>query len=94
MSAAADRRYSLIDRAAEDAATSWATASCDALTREGRRVEGGWPGTIREARARGVAEATRALAAQAMGAPTSDERDRITRVTYEQARRSWAALAR
>lgn len=94
MSALAERRVGLIEGAAHAAATRWAAASCDELVREGRRVEGGWPGTIREARTRGVAEATRVLAAQAMAAPTSDERDRIARVTYEQARRSWAKAAR
>lgn len=84
----------LLERAAVHAARSWAEACCAALAQEGRRVEGGWPGTIREARARVAAEATKVLADQSMTWLTHDELDRLAQTTYDEARRAWMRSSR
>ena len=59
-------RGELLEQAAVDAARSWTGAYCAELVREGRRVEGGWPGTVREARARAATEGATALSGQSM----------------------------
>ena len=46
-----DARRALLDKAATTAGTLWAQRWCDELRKEGRPVVGGWPGTLREARA-------------------------------------------
>jgi hypothetical protein len=89
-----EKRGDLLERAAFDAARSWAGACCAELAREGRRVEGGWPGTMPEARTRAAAEAGRSLAARSMTALTHDELNQLARITYNEARRSWVALSR
>ena len=87
-------RTTILERAAAHAAQTWAEACFAALAQEGRRVDGGWPGTIREARTRFAAEATRALAGQAMALLTHDELDRLAQATYEEARRMWLRSSR
>src|SRR4051812_40182217 len=87
-------RGNLLDQAALEAARSWTRAYCAELAREGRRVEGGWPGTIREARTRAAVEAARVLSKESMVALTHDELDRLARSTYDEARRSWGRKAR
>jgi hypothetical protein len=87
-------RAALLERAAVDAARSWAGLYCAALADEGRRVEGGWPGTIREARTRVAAEAMRVLTKQSMTRLTHDELDRLAQATYDEARRAWLRSSR
>jgi len=93
MSKKLETRESLLDRAACDAARLWARACSDELVREGRGVEGGWPGTMREARTRAAVEAARLLTKRSMAALAHDELDRLARITYDEARRSWGALS-
>lgn len=88
-----DPRELLLEQAAFDAARSWAQACCSELTREGRRVEGGWPGTLPEARTRVGAHAASVLTARSMTALTHDELGRFARITYNEARRSWRTLS-
>lgn len=87
-------RGELLEQAALDAARAWTRAYCAELVREGRRVEGGWPGTIREARAHAATEGAIVLSKQSMTALTHDELDRLTRITHLEARRFWAGKAR
>jgi hypothetical protein len=47
-----------------------------------------------EARTRAAAEARRVLIERSMAALTHDELERLARITYDEARRSWGALAR
>lgn len=64
----------------------WADACCEDLGRDGRAVEGGWPGTLGEARAR--------VTAHARSMPcllTEEELSWVTRATYDEARRVWFA---
>lgn len=72
-----------------DAAHTWTNALRLELAREGRRVEGGWPGTLPEARARVTAEASRVLLERSLPGFTHDELARAARLTYDEARRSW-----
>jgi hypothetical protein len=87
-------RGELLEQAALDAARSWAQAYCAELVREGRRVEGAWPGTIREARARAATDGAIALSKQSMSGLTHDELEKLARVTHLEARRCWAVKAR
>jgi hypothetical protein len=89
-----DIRGDLIDQAALEAARSWMRAYAADLRREGRRVEGGWPGTLREARARASTEGARVLSTRSMPMLTHDEIERIARITFAEARRCWAGKAR
>ncbi len=79
----------LLEQAAFDAARTWASACCLELTREGRPIEGGWPGTMPEARTRAGAHVGRMLVERSMPALTHDELGRVARITYDEARRSW-----
>ena len=72
-------------------ASNWTNRWFRTLADDGRRVEGGWPGTLPEARARIAADAERALGDLSMPALTQDELGRLTRMTYEEARRLWLA---
>ena len=92
MSAVASNREILLQTAALDAARSWTQTCCIELAREGRPVEGGWPGTMREARVRAGAQASRVLAAHTMSALTHDELGRLTRLTFDEARRVWRTI--
>ncbi|AKV00173.1 hypothetical protein AKJ09_06836 [Labilithrix luteola] len=87
-------RGELLEQAALDAARSWTQVVCAELAREGRRVEGGWPGTIREARARAANEGASVLGRQSMTGLTHDELERLARITHDEARRFWAGKAR
>jgi hypothetical protein len=89
-----DGRELLLEQAAFDTAQAWAQACCTQLTREGRRVEGGWPGTMPEARSRVGAQAARILTARSMTALTHEELGRLARLTYDEARRSWGTSQR
>ena len=84
-------RDHVLDEAALDAARSWVRQCVEDLERDGRRIEGGWPGTLNEARRRCAALSARALARLSMLAPARDELERITHITYAEARRLWRA---
>jgi hypothetical protein len=86
-------RETLLERAAFDAARAWTRALRAQLAREGRRVEGGWPGTIREARTRGAAEAAKVLTGRSMSGLSHEELERVARITNDESRRSWRALS-
>lgn len=85
------RRELVLQEAAADAARAWTSRWFRALADDGRRVEGGWPGTVKEARARVAADAGRALEGSSMAALTLEELGRLTRTTYDEARRLWRA---
>jgi hypothetical protein len=84
-------RDHVLDEAALDAARAWVRQWVDELKREGRRVDGGWPGTLNEARGRCAELSTRTLAQLSMLGPARDEIDRMVRITYAEARRLWRA---
>ncbi|MBX3185818.1 MAG: hypothetical protein KF819_02340 [Labilithrix sp.] len=84
-------REHMLDATALDAARAWIEHLVEELSREGRAIEGGWPGTINEARGRCGSLAARALAVHAMPALDRDELGRLTRIAYDEARRLWRA---
>jgi hypothetical protein len=91
---AAESRGPLLEQTAFAAARSWMDSCCAELAREGRRVEGAWPGTMPEARTRAAMEARRVLTERSMTVLTHDELEQLARITYNEARRSWRAIAR
>jgi hypothetical protein len=91
--ASASSREHLLDATALDVARTWMKQLVAELTRDGRAIEGGWPGTINEARGHCGELAARALSAGAMSALAPDELVRLTRIAYAEARRLWRATA-
>jgi hypothetical protein len=83
-----------LEGAAIDAARKWTTGCFDLLAHEGRAIEGGWPGTMNEARARSADLAGRALLTLALPRMTHEEHGRVARITYDEARRLWRASSR
>jgi hypothetical protein len=67
---------------------SWVDRVSQQLTSSGRRLEGGWPGTLSEARR---------LLVQSMSSPGADiqrgELEDLARTLYEQAKSQWLAVA-
>lgn len=62
------------------------------LRRDDRQPTGGWPGTIREARARTHAHFSDG-AVTALSNLTAEEFERVVRLVYEHARGQWLAFA-
>lgn len=78
----------ILERLAGEVAHEWATGLFRALGEQGRFVEGGWPGTISEARSRV------ALCIAAGGWPraiTPQVRDQVVRAVYLGAKKHWLA---
>jgi hypothetical protein len=82
-------RDTLLETSALRVAREWATAYRGELARDGRRVAGGWPGTLSEARMRAGAYVGRVLSKRSMRALSHDELGRVARITYDEARRAW-----
>jgi hypothetical protein len=82
-------REIVLEQAALAAAQAWTTAFRVSLEAEGRNVEGGWPGTLSEARVRATAHVATVLDKRSMTALTYEEIGRVARITYDEARRSW-----
>jgi hypothetical protein len=93
MNSTVEPRERLLDAAAIDVARLWAGACRIELKREGRKVEGGWPGTMAEARTRVGAEVTKILRARSLPPLSYDELGRLVRLAYDEARRSWSSFA-
>src|SRR5262245_28681488 len=66
-------REAILEGSALEAARIWATSCVEELAREGRPIEGGWPGTMPEARGRAGGLAARTLARLSMPALAHDE---------------------
>ena len=64
------------------------------LAADNRAATGGWPGTMREARARTYAHFTNHAALERHGALSRDELEHAVRAVYERARGRWLACAR
>ena len=86
-------RELVLQQAAAHTARVWTSGWFRTLASDGRRAVGGWPGTLQEARTRIAADAGRTLEEISMTALTRDELSRITKITYEEARRLWRAGA-
>ena len=87
-------RSAMLSEAAALIGARWARGWCEEMTRTGRAVEGGWPGTLPEARMR-VAEYFRVeCARQRWSDLDTAELVLATRWTYEQAKRDWFRVTR
>jgi hypothetical protein len=93
MSSTEDRRALLSERPVALGAY-WAKVWCEEMQREGRAIDGGWPGTLPEARARVRAVLDPELTRRKMPLLTLDELVAATRAAYEEARREWLKAVR
>ncbi len=91
--AAGSTRRALLERAAADAGEEWARTRIAELRAERRVAAGGWPGTLREARAMSRAFVLRPFAAQSLSPPTAEELELAARKAYACARSAWQARA-
>jgi hypothetical protein len=85
------RRRTKLEGAAVAAGLAWATARADQLRSEGRRILGGWPGTVSEARGCFVAHVMTKMGPGMVLAKA--EIDELARATYCAARRDWVSKA-
>ncbi len=72
----------------------WFSARQAQLARDGRDLEGGWPGTLPEARSVVRAAILPALEKQGIGRLTDAELELALRSTYAEARHAWQSAAR
>ena len=91
VSSGADQRRVLLQEAAIAAGRSWFDSWRVDLSGEGRAIEGGFPGTIREARSRVAPAVAIALSQKRLPRVTDEELGRAMRTTYDEARRVWLA---
>ncbi|MGD0674664.1 MAG: hypothetical protein ABSC94_04555 [Polyangiaceae bacterium] len=89
MSATDPERRSTLDQAAADVAAAWVNVWIGDLRVEGRRIAGGWPGTLREVRGLVRSE----LATRRLTPASFEELESVARTAYAIARRSWLACA-
>jgi hypothetical protein len=87
-----DRRCKTeLESAAIAAGLAWAASCTEQLRREGRRVAGGWPGTLSEARGRLTAHLVAQLGRGFVLA--NDEIESLAKATYNAARTDWLSKA-
>lgn len=89
MSVDAESRQTLLVAAATNLGQSLFARRRDEMVRDGRTLAGGWPGTVREARALAVATLAPAFARRHIPAPTDAELGWVTHAAYDEARRAW-----
>jgi hypothetical protein len=87
-------RQRLLEEGAAAVGAAWAQGLCSSIRREGRAIEGGWPGTRLEARARVAAGLADSLFRRGMSQLTGEELTRATEVTYARARQQWLEVER
>ena len=89
-----ERRNRLIQDRPLALGASWALDACQDAVQSGRRLEGGWPGTVPEARMRVLQELTRELAEQGLTPLSHTELVAATAGAYERAKRDWQLAAK
>ena len=87
-------RRSFLEREPSSVGVAWATALCETTTKEGRAVEGGWPGTLPEARFLVTSRLNDNLAARHRRPLTESELGEATNAAYARARQVWLDVAR
>ena len=88
-----DHRSTLLAQGAILAGHQWAQHCRDDLRQQGRRVIGGWPGTLSEARARARAHSSAELRRLGLAQLTFEELERLAHTTYASARDYWLSRA-
>jgi hypothetical protein len=87
-------RNGLLKGASEAAGASWAVEYLSALRASGRPIEGGWPGTLREARARILSNLPRELSARGLLPLDAHEIGLAASITNAEAKRAWQLAAK
>jgi hypothetical protein len=87
-------RRTFLEREPSSVGVEWATALCETTTKEGRAVEGGWPGTLPEARSLVTSRLNDNLAARHRRPLTESELGEATNAAYARARQVWLDVAR
>ncbi|WP_434042725.1 MULTISPECIES: hypothetical protein [Sorangium] len=82
-------RRAIIEQSADSLGRTWADGCRRELLQEGRRATGGWPGTLREARARVECALHVEMHCRKLPAITEVERELAVRTTYASARNAW-----
>lgn len=77
----------------QQASAAWVAAWRDALARDGRPMEGGWPGTMGEARAWVQTHVAPALVRRGLPFPTAEGAALAARDLYAVARTAWLSEA-
>jgi len=90
----AQRRSRLLEERPALLGARWVKDVCEGAARAGRRIEGGWPGTVPEARQRVLLELTRELEAEGLAALGHGELLAATSLAYERAKREWQLAAK
>jgi hypothetical protein len=90
---ATDPRLNALRTGASDAGRQWAERFCQQLRRDGRAVQGGWPGTLAEARSIVRASMSDPAADRRRGLVTSQELEWLARIAYASARQDWLSRA-
>lgn len=85
----ARRRLELIEQCLAAAGQTWAADYMHEMSTARRRIEGGWPGRLAEARALALRDLTLQLAARGMAGPSSDELSRAPAIVNDHARQHW-----
>jgi hypothetical protein len=84
-----DARKNLLKDTAVDLGRRWFASWRDDLSREGRVVEGGFPGRLAEARALVAAAVGPLFAKRRLAAVTDEELGWAVHATYDEAKRAW-----
>lgn len=90
----AESRGRVLQETSEVAGASWALEYSEAVQRSGRAVEGGWPGTIPEARARVMRALPPALSARGLSPLSPREIVEASSMVNAVAKRSWLPRAK
>jgi len=83
------RRSQLLGQCMTLAGKTWAAALVEEMSKARRSVEGGWPGTIAEARTLAQRELTRQLASRGLAPPSAGELASAAATVNEHARKEW-----
>jgi hypothetical protein len=84
-----ERRSRLLRETSEAAGATWALTYLDSIQESGRRIEGGWPGTLPEARMRMLSSLPQALSAQGLAPLSPQEIIAASSITSAEAKRCW-----
>ena len=87
-------RTSLLLETSLQVGAHWARTIYDELMIAGRAIEGGWPGTVREAKTRVAAHFRYELPRHKMLPLRDDELVAASRFAYEKAKRDWSRFTR
>ena len=92
MKAQRSLREVLVEQIAVDTARHWIEEVRLELVRDGRPMDGAFPGTLSEARARSGEAFRRAASQRDLGVPDPTELDHVAHLTTGEARRAWRKL--